>query len=280
MRCVVLLIVFGAAGLAGGQVAPERAYCQRATAGIQHGEALSDLCEFAVTLQRRLPNVICQRTIKSYVGSRPFQTITAEVRHEDGRDTYSNVMRNGKPFKESMAHLPGSWTEGEFGSVVSFIFGEESRSRFRFEKETQWRSAPALLFEFELAAENNHAWRVEANGLEVLPGFRGKVWVDAASHELRRVEMQAEHLNELKPEERPNLTIQRSSRKPIFLLESLKISVDYAKQLLGDGSEFILPTESEDRKCLISGTCIRDQVRFENCHKFGAKARIVDDVTD
>jgi hypothetical protein len=55
----------------------------------------------------------------------------------------------------------------------------------------------------------------------------------------------------------------------------VKMSVDYASQLLGDGTEFVLPTTSEDEKCMNFGMCIRDRVSFENCHKFAAKAHIV-----
>lgn len=281
MRCAILLWLLGTAALAGGQVEPEQAYCQRATADVQHGDALSQACEFALTLHRKLPNILCQRTIKSYAGGSAFQTVTAEVRHENGRDSYSHVTRNGKPFTEPMSHLPGSWTEGEFGSILSLIFAEESHSRYKFEKETRWKSASALLFEFQLERENNHGWYVEANGQKILPGFKGKIWVDERSHAVLRVEMRAENLEpeaDVKAADK-NATVQRTNRARRFPLDSVKMSVDYADTLLGDGTQFVLPTTSEDEKCITFRMCIRDVVSFENCHKFGAKARIVEDAT-
>ncbi len=260
---------------------PEAGYCQKATSGIEHAEALKRVCEFSLTLQKKLPDVICQRTLKSYNDTYLSKTVSAEVRHQNGRDSYSKVMLNGKPFPGAMSQLPGSWEEGEFGSVLQFVFREESRGEFRFDKEARWRARPVLLFGFHVAANNNRGWYVEANRQKVYPGFKGKLWIDEATGAILRAEMEAEHLDRAaeaapvmdSPEVRP-----QRPRRP-FLLQSVKLSVEYANQHLGDGTEFVLPITSEDEKGVNLRFCIRDQVRFENCHKFGAKARIVEDAT-
>lgn len=285
MRWAGFLTVLLLATYAAGQQQAEQGFCRYVRAIVQQADALGRACEFAATLQKRLPDVICQRTLKSYTSNRRTEVVTAEVRHQNGRDSYSKVTLNGKPFTAPMSDLPGSWTEGEFGSVLQLLFADESYTQFKFEKETRFQSHPALLFEFQLAAENNHGWYVEARGWKAYPGFKGKLWLDASSNAVLRVEMQAEHLEQAAHAKSssggPALTeLSRPLDHSVhFPLREVSISINYTNEHLGDGTDFVLPTTSEDRKCLGFGLCIRDELTFENCHKFGAKARIVGDVT-
>ncbi len=284
MRYAVLVTVLILAVAAAAQQQAERGYCRNVRAVVQHGDALGRACEFASSLQKKLPDVICQRTLKSYGGRSRVQVVTAEVRHQNGRDTYSKVTLDGKPFPASTSHLPGSWSEGEFGSVLQFLFADEFYTQFKFEKETHFRSHAALLFEFQLAAENNHGWYVEANGWKVYPGFKGRLWLDSSSNAVLRVEMEAEHLEEAAHSSSSSASVilgpnKVPERRVRFPLQSVRVSIDYTNEHLGDGTDFVLPTSSEDRKCLVLGPCIRDELTFENCHKFGATSRILDDVT-
>lgn len=263
-----LFIFLGITTIAAGQPAPQQEYCRTVAAGSQHGEALVRFCEFVLTLREKLPNVICEETMKNDTGGFQRQTVTAEVRHEDGRDSYSKIMRNEKPFTSPISELPGSWSEGEFGSVLRVVFAQEAHTQFKFLKETRWHSAPALLFEFQVARENNRRWFLQVGVQKVYPGIQGKVWLDASSSAVLRLDMAATDLDRPIPPE---------NRR--FVLEEVHKSIEYANVHLGDGTDFVLPASSEELKCLRRGWCYREQITFKNCHKFGVKSRILDEVS-
>ncbi len=281
MRYALFILLFGPAMIAAGQQVPQPQYCQNVSAGIEHGGALEQFCEFAVTLQEKLPNFICEETMKSeFSGAAKIRdstgarvspgltVVTAQVRHEDGRDSYSRITLNGEPFTSSMSELPGSWSEGEFGSLLPVIFAPESHAAIQFLKETKWHATPALLFGFRVARENNQRWFLQVGQQVARPGVSGQFWLDASSHAVLRLEMVAEDLAHSTPPGRPP-----------FPLKAVRKSIEYANVHLADGSEFVLPSTSDERKCLLRDTCFHEQLTFQNCHKFTVKSRILEDVT-
>lgn len=260
----------------------EQQNCATLSAGVEHGEALSRFCQFALMLEKRLPDVICQRTLKTDDPDSPFQTATAEVRYENGNDSYSKLTVDGKPFTSRIPPWEFALKFGynDFGRPLEILFIQEPSTRFKFLRETQWKSTPALLFEFQMASGSVGWTLTTSNARKVNVSLKGRFWLDASSDAVLRVEASAEHLDN-----QPVMLWWESKPDPHepflghFPFESWEMSIDYANKHLGDGTDFVLPTTIKEMTCTLTGVCNRERITFDNCHKFGADSRILEDVT-
>jgi hypothetical protein len=100
------------------------------------------------------------------------------------------------------------------------------------------------------------------------PEVVADIWVDRVSHNIVRFDL-----------------------KPIpskdFPVSDAELQTEYEDLPLGDGTHFILPTESTSNSCFWNEAkhriafCDDNLLQFKNCHKFGTSSRILTDgVTD
>ena len=242
-------------------------YCTAIARGVEYSPALAELCRFALSLPRRMPNVICDletsRHWRAY-NSAHRDVVTATVTYEDGQERYSNLKINNETAKTSSEALNSSWSMGEFASILEMLFSPLSDAQFRFSKEVKLNSAPALVFEFRVDQANNqlyylHAFYPGGWGTTLFPAYHGKIWLNKSTFQLMRMEKETADIPESFPISRATTLI------------------DYADTPLGDGSTFVLPGKSEIETCE-SGEfreCAHNVVRFRNWHKFRAKTRIL-----
>ncbi len=242
-------------------------YCESISKGMQQAAALSQLCQFALSLGDRMPNVICSQETKRYkqaglLGKGEMKledVVTAQVSYEGGKERYRDMAVNGKAIHGSTPNLRAAWSTGEFASALLDIFSPRSEATFRFVNLDTLHSIPALVFDYEVAPENNELWHVEVGDIEVFPGYSGRIWINQTSLHLMRLE-------------RGNIKVD-----PRWPIQEVDSSIDYADVQLGDGTSFTLPTASETDACRQPHhpPCWRSTLTFKNWHKFTAKSRIV-----
>jgi hypothetical protein len=117
--------------------------------------------------------------------------------YENGKESYRNLAINGKATKKNIEDLSGSWSTGEFGSVLA-DYSRPPRRGFRVPQGIPLGRArvPGLrLFggarAFPLA---------DHGGLATdQPPYTGSVWVDKETHRVLRIEMQATHIPDAFP---------------------------------------------------------------------------------
>ncbi|MGO9083856.1 MAG: VWA domain-containing protein [Candidatus Sulfotelmatobacter sp.] len=242
-------------------------YCSAIAGLAEHSPALAELCRFALSLPRKMPNVICNLETRRYW--RAFDiahrdVVTAAVSYEDGEEYYSNIKIDGNPENASSGALNSSWSMGELASILQMVFAPLSDAEFRFDKEVKLHSIPALVFEYRVEQSSNelyysHAQYLSGRGVTFFPAYRGKVWLDKSNFHLMRMERETADM--------PNW----------FPITRATTMIDYADVPLGDGTDFVLPGKSEIEIC--SGgegaECAHNVIRFKNWHKFRAKTRIL-----
>ncbi len=242
-------------------------YCAAVTNGVAHSQALTELCRFALSLSRKMPNVISdletRRNWRAYNNAHK-DVVTATVSYADGQEYYDRIKINGSPAAASSEALNSSWSMGEFASILQMIFSPMSDAEFRFSGEVKLNSIPALLFEFRVEQTNNQMYYLQAfyrsgSGTTMFPAYRGKVWLSQSNFQLMRMEKETADMPKW------------------FPITRAKTMIDYADVPLGDGSSFVLPGKSEIEVCEKSegSECAHNVVRFRNWHKFGAKSRIL-----
>jgi hypothetical protein len=228
----------------------------------------------AAAYEDSLPDYIVKRTTTRYRGTRarfdvtiwrPVDTVTGDVTAVHGKEVYSNITINGKPAVE----LPnrGSWSAGEFTTVLLAILPPERAATFTHRRNEQLRNRAAVRYDF--AVDQSHsAWRLAADHLPGSPGhqsyataYTGAIWIDKQTGQVLRIEMSARGL--------PNW----------FALNSIESYTDFDFVQIGDRS-YLLPERSESLTCERNGRiCLKNETVFTNYDKFVSNTSISFDDT-
>ncbi len=235
---------------------------ERATVTKQPGQDLVDKTkDWAVTFTQGLPNFVCEQMTTRYVeqsrseGWQPIDIVTAKVVYEDGKEDYREITVGGKRTNKSMLELGGSTSTGEFASTLRSLFSEGSRADFKLVQSTTLNGAAAAIYDFKVALANSD-WFINVGGQALRPAYSGSVWIDKATAEVRRIEMQADNI----PKD--------------FPLDSIQWAVDYDEVSLGT-TRFLLPVHADNLGCQRgSPICTKNSTDFRNYHKYSGESTI------
>jgi VWFA-related protein len=253
-------------------------YCAVLSGKVEHSAALGNLCEFVLSMRKRLPNIICNREMKrnwtdysrfkgAHFGEKKSDVVTAQVSYRDGQEYYDNVRLDGQPVATESpllppSSLPGAWSVGEFSTILAGAFLPSAKAEFRFEKETKLGSTRALIFTVHVEESNNRSYLLFADDKTWFPEYRGQLWIDQSSFQLLRLRRETAYMRH-------------------YPIRQVKTTIDYANVPLGDGTNAILPVHSEVMTCAPppvgsnSNDCSRSAVQFTNWQKFRATTSIV-----
>jgi hypothetical protein len=238
--------------------AAEANLCDSLAPDIPQADALRNVCEYAVTVPQRMPNFTCQQeTSRLLSGSHvEADTITGVVTYEDGKESYTDVKRNGRPVG-STAPLQGAWSAGQFGSDLQSIFDGRNKVEFHFAGEKKIEGRQAWEFTYRIAHQSVPLWRLHVQNQMVAPPYYGKLWIDQQAGVILRLQVKASE-------------IPRS-----FPIRNAKLEINYEDVLFTDSTRFVLPVKSELNSRESTGISARNIQRFQNCRKFRATSRIV-----
>ncbi len=113
-----------------------------------------------------LPSYVCQEQIARFVSTthkvdwQPVDLVSTDLVYENHKEQYRNIAINGKPVKKGMEELTGSWSTGEFGTVLVDLFSPSTAADFRYRRQTKASGRDAFLFDFEVEREGSH-WHVQ-----------------------------------------------------------------------------------------------------------------------
>jgi hypothetical protein len=183
-----------------------------------------------------------------------LDVVTADVVCEGGKESYKNILINGKAPRDSVEKT-GSWSTGEFATVLQGILAPQTDADFHNKRSTTIVNRPAFRYDYSVEQPNS-MWHVYASSESYIPAYTGSIWIDKENFRVLRIEMSA-------------VNMPRS-----FALDAVESAVDYDYVLIGD-QKFLLPTHSEALSC-VRGTseCTRNVIEFRNYKKFGADTSI------
>ena len=212
-----------------------------------------------------LPNFFCRQLTTRYESDHPkdgwqaIDTISADLAYEDGHESYTNIKVGNKEQKGSMEDVGGSWSTGEFASLLDDLFDPYTAATFRKTGQDTISGRSATTFKFDVTREHSH-WRVIMAAQLYYPAFRGTIWVDRETSRVLRLEMESRNMPLL------------------FPLAKVEEAVDYDFVRLATPQPFLLPTVSEVLSCQQgSSHCSRNRIEFRNYRKFGAESGITFD---
>jgi VWFA-related protein len=239
-------------------------YCKNVAQGKVWADSLKAVCEFALSLRWKLPNVIAEEIRHGYQesthgGEELKNSLTANVRYANGQEEYSDIRVNGKPVSSALPQSSGIWSSGDYGAALRGIFVPGSATQFKFVREKALRSTPALVFEYRVERKNNRLWHLDSGKETTFPGYRGRLWIRKSNYQLLRLEQQMDDV------------------EAGFPIQQASIIIDYSDIALADGTSFVLPVDAVDLICPTSAAnrCWHDRLTFKHWQKFAARARVL-----
>lgn len=230
---------------------------------VKSGDDLIDRAkEWAATFTNGLPNFVCDQLTTRYVeqsrseGWQPVDIVTAKVVYEDGREDYREITVGGKRTNKSMLELGGSTSTGEFATTLRNLFSTQTQAQFKFYQSTSVGETKAAIYDFKVALHNSD-WFTTVGGQSLTPEYSGSVWIEKATGQVRRIEMQADNI----PKN--------------FPLLSVEWAVDYDEVSLGT-AKFFLPVHAENLGCWRRASiCTKNTIDFRDYHKYSGESTIV-----
>jgi len=216
--------------------------------------------DVAFEFSEKLPNFICEEVMSRFMQrgrerEMSLDKVSAEIIYDNGHETYRSVKINDRPTDRGMQELGGSWSTGEFASMLLELFHPDTRAQFRDGGASSISGATAELYDFTVERENSH-WILESGSQTLTPAYGGSIWVDPQTARVLRIEMQARSI----PYD--------------FPMDTVESTVDYSNVTIG-GTSFLLPVRAESLGCQRgSDDCRHNVIDFRNYHEFKSEIKI------
>jgi len=238
--------------------------------------ALAATKEYALTYTNSLPNYVCMqtthrtieptdrfRTEKNYRGGGTGDTIQETLTFFEHKETYKVEMINGDAARaKNVSHLQlgGTTSSGEFGSMLSDIFKEDSGATFAWDHWATLRDHKRVyVFSYRIPKSNGYSMEEVESHKEYTSAYNGLIYADHDTKAILRV------------------TLNTEGVPADFPIHEVHITLDYDHIKIGD-QDFLLPyhfklTSKADK------VDTENQADFKAYRKYGAEATITFDDT-
>jgi hypothetical protein len=203
---------------------------------------------------------------------KPYDNLVIAVSYSTEKgEQYKVLAKNGAPVTDSVQAnnyngLDGATSGGEFVEDLKKLFKPESKTRFNLLTTDVVRGRRSVVYEYEIAIENNKDGGVGLKGtiFQSSPsGEKGKIWIDRDAFRVLRIEYQ---LTDIKPD---------------FPVKAVTKTIDYDMVEIS-GDKYLLPTLSDFRGTVENSKQrfeSRNVIRFKNYQKYGTDVTVVEEDT-
>jgi hypothetical protein len=218
--------------------------------------------EAALDFTEGLPDYVCQEMMARYESTthpanwQALDVVGAAIVYEKGKEDYRDVTINGKPIKKNLEQIEGSWSTGEFGTVLIDLLSPATAATFRYRRDERQSGVITKVYDFTVKRENSH-WQIGMGGQTYRPAYKGTIWIDPATARVLRIEEQAQGF----PEDFPT--------------DDVESAIDYQYTRLGDAKQYLLPVHAENLSCQRgTNNCSHNVIDFRNYHKYSGESNI------
>lgn len=239
--------------LARGQDAPG--------AGLPPGVLLLSRVEHHIRDEfQRLAAVSCletaQREVQQRGGKmRPLDTVRLEVLTSGDRELFASPGDRKFSEQQPVSYVgSGMVGNGLFGPYLkNILLNGNATTRYKGDEDLDGRRRAR--YDYQLApAFSGQSIEIPEGSGDV--GLDGSFWVDPATYDVVRLDLNADHI------------------PPTLPLAELATSIRYARTLLAGRLEVLLPESADVRMVKNSGEVYVDQVQFTQCQVFGAESKL------
>jgi VWFA-related protein len=154
------------------------------------------------------------------------ESLTESLRYRDKSEIRTLLQVDGEPAPTNSDQLKGAAAAGALGGVLTTVFQPSSKADFKWKEARTLGAATIQVFTYRVTAEHSDFILAGAKNDRTTPAFHGQVFIDAATHAVRRVTLIADNL----PAD--------------FSLRSSTLTVDYANVTIAS-RDYLLPIAGE-----------------------------------
>jgi hypothetical protein len=226
--------------------------------------------DYALNYSRTLPDFICTQVTRRYAAGVPgtryggtrggdpswhlMDTLTIRLSYFEQKEDYKLVLVNNTVTNADYHQLGGATSTGEFGTLLRDIFERSSQARLEWDHWATLRGRRALAFAYRVAQPNSQ-WHIQyEHELDIVPAYRGLIYIDKDTHRILRVTLAADDI------------------PAGFPVKSAETVLDYDFQDIS-GQKFLLPLKAETRLAT-ADILNRNDVEFRLYRKFSTETEI------
>jgi hypothetical protein len=182
----------------------------------QQGAILDEVRAYAGNYSRSLPDFICTQVTRRFGAPRPgtryggslnsepswqlMDTLTTRLSYFEQKEEYKLVLVNNTATSQDYRSVGGSTVSGVFGSMMKDVFDRPTQARFEWDHWGTLRGRLAMVFAYHVDRSRSQ-WHITYSPgpgrdglLDIVPAYRGLVYVDNKTHEVTRVTLEAEDM--------------------------------------------------------------------------------------
>jgi hypothetical protein len=239
--------------------------------------------ESVTSMSSEAQNVICREEVRRFQSGRNgverhLDDIQTQVTVENGAESYSSVLQNGRSRKR-LPDVGGLWSEGEYLTFLGEARRVLSAPEYFTRKASQGYLGDSLatVLAYEMNA-NDTSWEFQVSSRHYTLPFQGEIWVSKETGEILRIRRTAKM-----PDTQTQLVgvAYRGSQSEQQLASSgvaeIEWSVDFATVSIG-GRTLSLPTKALYRVTYKDGQKRWNTISFSGYQQFGAETVIRYDI--
>ena len=177
---------------------------------VEQAAIIDEVREYALNYSQRLPDFICTQVTRRFAAPRPgtrrgesadsepayqlLDTLTIRLSYFNQKEEYKPILINNSVTTQDYRTLGGATTTGDFGSMMKEIFERATQARFEWDHWATLRDRPTMVFAYHVAQARSQ-WHITYDRrLDIVPAYRGLIYVDTDTHQVTRVTLDAEKL--------------------------------------------------------------------------------------
>lgn len=228
---------------------------------------IADSRAHAVGYTESLPNFMCIEVTNRSVDTngtgnwKHRDTIAELLRYREKKEDHTVLEINGEASnldREALLNQKGSTLSGgELGGVLKAVFSPSAKADFSWKETDQLGSGTVQVFDYRVEKSNSMFSVVGSNNEQVMVAFHGQVFIDDATHSVRRISLQADDL----PKNFPT--------------QATLMGVDYDYVAI-NGHDYLMPISAELRVRQSHRQAVLNTIEFRDYRKYGSQMRILD----
>ena len=236
----------------------------------EQARIIDEVRQWALNYSKTLPDFICTQVTRRYaaeasrirpgrgIDSQPswrlMDTLTIKLSYFGQKEDYKLMLVNNTPTTQDYREIGGATSTGDFGSMMKDVFEPATQTRFEWDHWGTLRGRLSLVFAYRVAQAHSQ-WHLQyQHSMDMIPGYRGLVYVDKETHQITRVTLAAENI------------------PPSFPISRAETVLDYDYTAIS-GHTFLLPLKGE----VIMTTdeyMSRNDTEFRLYRKYSAESEI------
>src|SRR3954451_18256927 len=174
----------------------------------EQGKIIDDAREYALSYSKTLPDFICTQVTRRYAAPAPgtryggqagtdprwyaLDTLTLKLSYFEQKEDYKLILVNNSITTQDYKTLGGATSTGDFGSMMRQVFEPASQAHFEWDHWGTLRGRRVLAFSYRVAQFRSQ-WHINYDRkLDIVPAYKGLIYVDKETHHVMRVTLEAE----------------------------------------------------------------------------------------